>query len=75
MCGRYVRNVRVRARSPLSAGVSINLDFTGACSHLRLPLFGVVRYNPAPLLGHMLGQMQGQMLGQRRRRWRGKSTG
>jgi hypothetical protein len=57
----------VRPRSPLFTDVSINLDFTGVCSHHRLPLFGVVRYNPAPLLGHMLGH--------RRRRWPGKSIG
>jgi hypothetical protein len=61
----------VRPRSPLFADVSINLDFTSVCSHLRLSLFGAVRYNPAPLLGHVLGQM----LGHRRRRWCAKSTG
>jgi hypothetical protein len=61
----------VRPRSPLFTNVSINLDFTGICCHLRFPLFGAVRYNPASLLGHVLGQM----LDHRRRRWRAKSTG
>lgn len=57
----------VRPRSPLFTDVAINLDFAGVYSHLCLPLFGVVRYDPAPLLGHVLGH--------RRRRWRGKSIG